>query len=336
VWALRRHLEAGGGVVLAGSFGVRDREGRWRGYERMQQLLGADVSPRPSEASHFLAPGVRGPLSAAVAPAQRVPLVAESGVPGVADPQAELRWADGSGASLRLESGRGRLVWIAAAPEAAAASREPVGDARLAPVFEAALAWAAREPFLELLAWPDGARLAASVEADLPGREGGTSHLPRELAQRLEARIADTRERGALLDLSRFAAEVDGAERAPLVAYAGRRLRAERAWVARPGDVAAWARRRAGLETSLVRAGPRRYLVSVANRNREPVSGATLRVHLNLDARAARVERTILQQEEPRVDIDLARARVDLRLPELAGGARSAYALDLELAEPRG
>ncbi len=42
---LRDFLAAGGGAVLVGSFGVRDADGAWRGYETMRKLLGAEVLP---------------------------------------------------------------------------------------------------------------------------------------------------------------------------------------------------------------------------------------------------------------------------------------------------
>src|SRR5215470_2810322 len=42
---LSAYLEAGGGVVLTGSIGVRNPDGSWRGYERMRSLLGAEPVP---------------------------------------------------------------------------------------------------------------------------------------------------------------------------------------------------------------------------------------------------------------------------------------------------
>jgi hypothetical protein len=155
---LREYLRRGGAAIVAGPVAVRGADGAWRGTDAMARLLGvARIAALPREASSALAAARRGPLSAGLAPGQRLALLPEPGVPALDDPEAELRWAgdDASargprGASLRRELGAGRLVWLGAGPElSAAGATTPGGDfARLA---AAAFAWAAREPYAEAL-----------------------------------------------------------------------------------------------------------------------------------------------------------------------------------------
>jgi len=84
------------------------------------------------------------------------------------------------------------------------------------------------------------------------------------------------------------------------------------------------------------RLGPHRHLVDVTNGGREAARGAVVRVHLNDRVERVSMERTVLQQDEPRFHFDPRGQHVDLRLPELAGGRSLAYTLDLgpALARP--
>jgi hypothetical protein len=261
--ALSEWLRAGGSAIVTGPVAVRGRDGEWRGTRAMAELLGvARVAPIPREASLALLAARRGPLSAGLGPGQRLATVPEAGAPAIDDPAAELRWAGDEapgapargprGASLRRELGLGRLVWLAAGPDlSAAGATAPGGDfARLA---AAAFAWAAREPFAEVLA-PAGALPAAMA----PARAG-------------------------------------------------------------PGP---------DLEAEVRRVGPRRHLVEVTNRGSEAARDAVVRVHLNAPIAQLAVQRTLLQQEEPRFRFDARAQQVDLRLPELAAGRSLAYALD--------
>jgi len=171
--SLREYLRRGGAAIVAGPVGVRGPEGAWRGTAAMARLLGvARIAALPREASGALAAARRGPLSAGLAPGQRLALLPEPGVLALDAPEAELCWAgDGAeahgprGASLRRELGAGRLVWLGAGPElSAAGATTPGGDfARLA---AAAFAWAAREPFAETLPLsdPPGASLAGAPD----------------------------------------------------------------------------------------------------------------------------------------------------------------------------
>jgi hypothetical protein len=253
--ALAEYVRSGGSAIVVGPVAVRGPDGEWLGTGAMARLLGvARVVPLPRRASLGLEAARRGPLSAGLAPGQRLALDAEEGAPALDEPGAELRWVGDEagpvqGASLRRELGSGRLVWLGAGPDrSAAGATAPGGDfARLA---AAAFAWAAREPFAEVL----------------PASGGG-------------ARAAEP-------------------------------------------DVAA----------VVSRQGPRRHLIDVTNRGRTPARGAVVRVHLNAPVERLSVQRTILQQEEPRFHFDPRGQHVDVRVPDLAGGRSLAYALDLDPA----
>jgi hypothetical protein len=235
----------------------------------MARLLGvARVVPLPRDASRGLAAARRGPLSAGLESGQRLAVDAEEGAPAIEDPAAELRWAGDEasgpqagaarGASLRREFGAGRLVWLGAGPDrSAAGATAPGGD--FARLVAATFAWAAREPFAEVLPAEAG-RATVSEASPLPP------------------------------DAPDLAAEVS-------------------------------------------RLGPRRHLIDVTNRGRDSARGGVVRVHLNAPVERLAMQRTVLQQDEPRFHFDPRAQHVDLRLPELAGGRSLAYTLDLDPAD---
>jgi hypothetical protein len=310
----------------------------------MADLLAAPgIVPRDRVASRALRAAGRGPLTAPLAPGQRVSLHAEPGVPALPDPEAELEWpGDGSrptGASRRLPLGRGRLVWIAAGPESAdeeVADRLFVGG-EMPQLVDAAVAWAAREPYVEVLAWPEGAPIGALVERDPTAPELRPAALAEaagatERRRMLDREIARTARSGGLFQLAVPTGAVSEPLRAELFLHATARLRERRAWFGERGDVAQWRRLHGGLVATIDRVGPRRRLIEVENSGRETVRGAVLRVHLNDVLHAAQLERTTLQQEEPRVRLDLRAEQLDLLLPDLPGRSRRAYTLDLESA----
>ena len=72
----------------------------------------------------------------------------------------------------------------------------------------------------------------------------------------------------------------------------------------------------------------------VTNHGAQPARSVALRLHLNQAATFATVDRTVLQQEAPAVRLHLAEQQVDLILPELPGGASSAYTVDYESSAP--
>ncbi len=341
---LRTFLRSGGGALVSGAIGVLGRDGSWRGWELMRELLGTSaVVPRDREASRALRAARRGPLTAGLVPGRRVRLHEEPGVPALAEPDAELEWSEAgagpAGASRRLDVGRGRLVWIGAGPEAA---DEEVSDrifvgGEMPRLVDAAVAWAGREPYLELLAWPRGAPLGALVERrpDAPQlHPPALADADGEAARRraLEAEIARSERSGGLFRIAVPAGALADPLRGALFERATARLRQRGAWFGERGEVAEWRRLHAGLVATLDRVGPRRRVIQVRNPGPETVRGAVLRVHLNDALRAAEVQRTVLQQGEPRVRLDLRAGRLDLFLPDLPGRSRQAWTLDLKSA----
>jgi hypothetical protein len=154
---LEGFLASGGGVILTGAFGVQDEQGRPRDTAAMQRLLRVSrVTLAERGATPALESARRGPLAAALAPGQRLALAAGTLAPAIEDPRAELVWAGGAqpgaAASLRLDRGPGRLLWLAAGPAELADAGGAIGsDGKR--LLAAAYAWAAREPFAEVLAF---------------------------------------------------------------------------------------------------------------------------------------------------------------------------------------
>jgi peptidoglycan/xylan/chitin deacetylase (PgdA/CDA1 family) len=170
---LRAWLGSGGAALLAGWVGVRAAEDWAAGALRMARLLEVpEVARLPREASLYAAAGARGPLSAGLLPGEKTGLAPEPAVPAVALPGAELFWSDfalapaapAAGAERHLEVGAGRLAWLAPTPEAASATH--AAGVWMAAVVEGALAWAARRPTAEILAWPEGAPYAGLLAMD--------------------------------------------------------------------------------------------------------------------------------------------------------------------------
>jgi hypothetical protein len=153
---LEGFLASGGGVILTGAFGVQGEHGQPRDTAAMRRLLRvARVTLDARGDSPALASARRGPLAAALAPGQRLALAAGAILPGIDDPKAELVWLGappgaGEAASLRLDHGAGRLLWLAAGPAEIAGDGEVGSDGKR--LLAAAYAWAAREPFAEVLA----------------------------------------------------------------------------------------------------------------------------------------------------------------------------------------
>lgn len=150
------YLAKGGGAVLVGGIATLDGVGAPIGTAAMAAFLGVDVVPLGEREDAALFAAQRGPVAAALAPEQQVRLAPQENALGLAaSSDAELRWvgADAAAASLRVTRGGGRLAWLAAGPEAAAA--EPDRRA-LQHLQEAAIAWVSRTAWIEVLPAPDG------------------------------------------------------------------------------------------------------------------------------------------------------------------------------------
>jgi peptidoglycan/xylan/chitin deacetylase (PgdA/CDA1 family) len=169
--SLRSYVRRGGAALLSGWIGVDAKAGGELDTSIMRELLEVKAVERlPRDQSYFAAAGVRGPLLAGVPAGQRFTLPAQDAIPAIPDEVAELFWsswaihpqAPVSGASLRLQIGKGRLAWLAMGPDP---SKMP-SDAALAQVFRNAAAWACARPSGELLAWPRGAPFAALLAMD--------------------------------------------------------------------------------------------------------------------------------------------------------------------------
>jgi hypothetical protein len=327
VEALERYVDAGGGAVLLGSVGVLESDGNWRGYELMQRLLGAPIVPLEAPAAAAFVASQRGPLSAALAPRERIPIAFEPGSPGIGVVDAELRWSGetvgdhGPGAALRRTRGKGRLAWLAVVPERAQPGEFERRRLRL--VLENAVAWVSRTPSVEVLAWPKGAPFASTVEAsdvadaaaaqgawrralDAARRDGGvaTVGLPRDTVARVALEPALSR----TLD----------------------RLRGDAAWITTRRELSSWMRSRAVIDVSVRRAGPLRLVLEVTNRAGAEVEGLVLRVHLNEPVLIARAAATKLFAAAPTVRLSADREAADLALPPLGGRSSAAYNLDTE------
>lgn len=170
---LERFVEAGGAVLIAGWVGAQADADFDAGVARMRAFLRVPrIATLGKDEAFYVAAGARGPLVAGTDPGEKIELGWEARIPALPGTSSELYWARwrltpvgvDSAASLRAERGRGRLVWLAPTPEAAGAS--DASRERFGSVVRAALAWAARRPVVELLAWPRGAPFAALLAMD--------------------------------------------------------------------------------------------------------------------------------------------------------------------------
>jgi hypothetical protein len=310
---------------------VRGADGSWRGYDVMRALLGG-VEPIPLESDRALSlvASRRGVLSSPLLPRERIAIRAEPGLPAIAGAGAELSWsataeegdATSLGASLRRSVGRGRLVWLAVGPERAARD----GDSRaLRRVLQAAVAWAARRPLVEVLPWPGGAPFAAILETRTDGLEPSPKALRFAAAAEIDAAEASA----GLARLHAPTADLgaDGAwsDTAAELAQRG-------AWLATRSELASWTRERSSIEATVRRAGPQRLVVAVTNRASGPAHGVVLRLYLNESARSASVEATQLLQATPGLRFRAGAESLDLALPDLAERSSAAFTLDYEPA----
>jgi hypothetical protein len=330
--ALRKFLADGGGAVLVGSIGVRDADGAWLGYQRMRNLLGAEVVPLDEDRARAIVAEHRGPIAAALAPRQQIGIHYEEGLPGVLIANAELSWigshADSGlpAAALRREFGNGRLAWIAVGPERAAA---PGADHRLLRhVLEAAVAWSSRMPAVEVLPWPGGAPFAGVVEADT----AAATPQP-ELGWKREIAVAASDAGIAHLRVANEARR-HGETETRLAAAIGE-LEKRRAWVATRSEISNWTRQRVVVEASVRRAGPQRVVVEVTNLGRSQASRVVLRVFLNQPVLRAAVEATELLQGVATLQLRPNAEVLDLVLPPLDPRSSAAFNIDYEPAPSR-
>jgi hypothetical protein len=321
---LERYVADGGGVVVLGSVAVLDAEGGWRGRASMERLLGARVV-EIGEAEAVLVAAARGPISAPLEPRRRIEVSPEPGMPGLAGVAgAELRWsdaADAPAAALRREIGAGRLVWIAVPPERALPDEAARRAVRT--VVESSLAWASRTPSVEVLPWPSGAPYAVVVTASGPADAPSGA---REWRETLDRAARD----GALATL-RVPRGSDAHEALqPELSRVLAAARRDQAWVATRRDLSQWQRGRGVVDATLRRAGPRRLVIEVSNRFREPMEGVVLRIHTNEPTARATVEGTTLGQATARARRAADSESIDLLLPRIAARTNLSWSVDFE------
>ena len=326
---LRNFLAGGGGAVLVGSVGVRDADGAWLGYERMRNLLGAEIVPLDEDQARAIVADHRGPIAAALGPRARIGIRPEPGVPSARIQSPELAWAGEHAteappaAALRRDFGKGRLAWIAVGPERAATTG---ADQRaLRHVLEAAVAWSSRMPSVEVLPWPGGAPFAGVVKPDAMAAtsdsEIGWQHEIETAAN--DAGVARLLVPGGRLrhaDIEKRLASVIG------------ELEKRGAWVATSREISNWTRQRAVVEASVRRVGPNRIAVEVTNFSRSEASRVVLRVFVNRPVLRAAVETTKLLQGTATLQLRPYAESLDLALPPLDPRSSMAFSLDYEPA----
>lgn len=336
---LRSYLAAGGGVVLTGSIGVSRPDGTWRGYDQMKALLHvSEIQQVTRQASISIGSARRGPISAALAPRSRIPLIAEIGMPAVESPSAELRWDPAPtgrgrldlGASRRVQIGPGRIAWLATGPEnAREGASEPWHP--MLQLLRSAIAWSARLPRLEVLPWPDGAAFAAKYVNRDTDDPATTPHLTNEAD--ILAEIEWTHETSGLVLLALGeSANADG-HRTPsaLKGFARTELRRRNAWIAADGAIQSWSRIHSSFRVSFRQPGPRRIQVDVTNGAREPAEKVVVRLHVNRPVIAASSAKTRILQDAASVRFEERAEWIDLVLPELQPRSSTSYFVDFEL-----
>jgi hypothetical protein len=319
--ALETYLADGGGVVLLGSVAVLDREGAWRGHGAMERLLGAKLVQLGEDHAQEIVAARRGPISAPLAPRERIRVSFEPGTLGAVADDPELRWRDASApaAAIRRARGAGRLAWLAVAPERALP--DEAARRRLRRVLEAAVAWSSRTPWVEVLAWPKGAAYASVIESgDTDGDVEASWRRALDEAKR-DAGLAELRLPTAA-----------GAQQAlePVLRRTLARVDRETGWYATRTDLSRWLRSRSVATASVRRVGPRRLTVEVSNRDRVDLEDLVLRIHLNDAAIEARVVGTQVLQAKAAAQLSPDGQAVDLRLPRLEARASAAYHVEIE------
>jgi hypothetical protein len=290
---LRNFLAGGGGAVLVGSVGVRDGDGAWLGYDRMRNLLGAEIVPLDEAQAREIVADHRGPIAAALAPRERIGIRPEPGIPGALIPNAELVWAgerattSAPAAAVRRDFGKGRLAWIAVGPDrAATAGADPRS---LRHVLEAAVAWSSRMPSVEVLPWPGGASFAGVVKPDAT-----VANAEPEIGWRREIEAAAND--AGIARLLVPGGRPGHAEMEKRLASVIGELEQRGAWVATSRELSNWIRQREVVEATVRRVGPNRIAVEVTNFSRSEASRVVLRVFVNQPVLRASVETTKLLQ----------------------------------------
>ncbi|MDT8340906.1 MAG: polysaccharide deacetylase family protein [Longimicrobiales bacterium] len=176
--AVRTHLSRGGGVLANWAVGARDGACRWRGWQPLRELTGAeDVRESEEREALFLTLPGGSPLSAGLDPGTRIEV---RGEPSLALRASGTRvfWSDwalnpapdesGGGADVAASVHRtpagGRAAWVGPRLDQAAT---PMDSLRLDRMAGNALLWAAGVPTAAVSPWPGGHRAALVVALEV-------------------------------------------------------------------------------------------------------------------------------------------------------------------------
>jgi len=335
---LLSYLASGGGVVLTGSVGVSRPDGTWRGYEQMEALLQVDEIHQVTRQSAIsIAAAKRGPLSEALSPRRRIPMIAEPGMPAVDGVDAELHWDQvvgnsgprGPGASRRVEFGPGRIAWLAAGPESAREGASSNWHPMLR-LLRSAIAWSAGLPRVEVLPWPGGAAFAAKIASAAPNDPADTPNFESRAA--VLAEIEWAKETGGLLRLTLGEPTTQGVRTpSPLRETVRAELKRLAAWIPAAGEIQRWSRIHSDFRASFRQRGPRRVQIDVTNGTREIADDVVIRLHVNRPVVAADSSRTQVGQEDAIVRFKRRAEWIDLLLPALQPRSSHSYYVDFEL-----
>ena len=176
--AIRAHLRRSGSVVAGWAVGARDGSCRWKGWDFVAELTGAeDVREIPARSGLFLTVPGRVALSSGLAPGSRVELRPDASL-ALRLEGARVYWSDwalnpqpdetGAGAdaaavAVHSEDG-GRVAWFGMRLGQAVT---PMDSIRLRRLVQNGVLWAAGVPVATPSAWPGGHAAALVVSLDV-------------------------------------------------------------------------------------------------------------------------------------------------------------------------
>jgi peptidoglycan/xylan/chitin deacetylase (PgdA/CDA1 family) len=174
--AIRRHVEAGGHLLVTWALGARDANCDWLGFDYLRELADAETAGTlEGEPPTYIVVPHGSVVAAGLPPGSRLELRTEPWITLRAD-EAKVFWSDwalnplpapeggvGGGAVARTTRSGARIAWFGHRLDVAARPRDQRLLERL--VQNAAL-WAAGHVLAELDPWPAGYRAAMAVTQD--------------------------------------------------------------------------------------------------------------------------------------------------------------------------
>ncbi len=333
-------LRDGVGLIFTGHPGLQHRNGKQRERVLLESLLPGAVFKRIRRPAGVLRVALGGPLTAGLAPGERVELSPGRSALALRGP-GSLAWGAQGGALDAAEAAmvhgrveQGPLVWLS--PDVSWFS----DAARAERLLRNALRYALHEPVLELRPWPGGATAAALVGADpaalaelleaglaqsnLPEPQRLDGDADRRLA-RLLTWLGAVEHEGGLYALADGSAWLAGEERGGLEAALRKELGMHNVWLTRAPELARWSRERQGLRAELEVLAPGHARIILHNAGAAAVEHATARVYLPPGARPPMRVEVSWFVERPLLHVDSAREWVDLIAPEIPPGESARY-----------